>query len=92
MPRKSSIIPVPSAKKEIVPVPTSKPSFLNTIKDGIAYGIGNAIAHRMVGGALNGGGTPIANRTIEYEECLKESTKEDCERYAELLKGKSVFH
>ena len=56
MPRKSSTDLVPKAKKEIV-VSHSKPSFLSNIKDGLAYGIGNAIAHRMVGSALNGGGS-----------------------------------
>jgi hypothetical protein len=85
MPRKSSTDLVPK-RKEVVNA--SKPSFLSNVKDGIAYGIGNAIAHRMIGSALNGSGSsgssstpPTANKNIEYEQCLKENTKEACDYF-----------
>ena len=69
----------------INPLSSVKPnSMLSTVKDGFSFGVGSAIAHRVVGG-LFGLGTgqdqphsqvqvqsqpPLRNR--EYEQCLSE--------------------
>jgi len=67
---------------------TQKPSFLQTVKDGIGYGIGSSLGHRLVGSIMgshdggrshDGGPTIIQKPTLEYEQCMKENDKASCE-------------
>jgi len=91
MPRRSSgesfhekkIITMPAVmdnKKNLPAIIHEKPSFLQTIKEGMAFGIGNAIAHRMIGSIPNT--ISKSGNSIEYEQCMKEhDDKAACERY-----------
>jgi len=90
MPRRSSpsfhekkIISIPAVtdnKKNLPAIIHEKPSFLQTMKDGMAFGVGNAIAHKIIGSIPN---TIIGNgKSVEYEQCMKEyDDKAVCERY-----------
>ena len=92
MPRRSSSPSLPKRKITTVPdnrnlpaIVSQKPSFLQTMKDGVALGIGSSIGHRVVG-AFMGPPTvqaPIVEKTnIEYEKCMKEyDDKIACEIY-----------
>jgi len=60
-----------------------KPSFLQTMKEGVALGVGSSIGHRIVGSIL---GPATVNTTIvdkkneEYEQCMKDNNdKTGCE-------------
>ena len=73
-------MPTPASAPAQVPVNT-RPSFLQTIKEGLAFGVGNSIGHRIVGAAsgeptLRVGMTSQkpsqeATSTEEYEQCMK---------------------
>ena len=69
---------------------TQKPSFLQTVKDGIGYGIGSSLGHRLVGsimgsydgGRSHAGGPQIIQKSTvenEYEQCMKDNDKAGCE-------------
>ena len=100
MPRRSSpslhekkIVTMPIRIKEqgtppaIIP---QRPSFLQTMKEGVALGIGSSIGHRVVG-AFMGPSAPILHptkevvptlMTKEYEKCMEEfNDKAVCETY-----------
>jgi len=96
MPRRSSstslsqkkIITAPSAidyKKNLPAVIVAqKPSFLQTIKEGVALGVGSSIGHRIVGSILghaNVANTPLpSSKNYEYEQCMKDNNdKAVCE-------------
>jgi hypothetical protein len=63
-----------------------KPSFLQTMKEGVALGVGSSIGHRIVGAVM---GPPIIQtsqvQTVdtkkeEYEQCMKDTNdKTGCE-------------
>jgi hypothetical protein len=91
MPRRSSNPIVSTPQKTNVPaIVVPKPSFLQTIKDGFAFGTGSAVAHRVVGSIF---GSPAhtqvqpegqvnEKRNIEYEQCMKDYNNRDvCEIY-----------
>ena len=68
-------------KKNLPAVIVPRPSFLQTMKEGVALGVGSSIGHRIVGSIL---GTthvesPIINKNNEYEQCMKENDKAACE-------------
>ena len=67
-------------KKNLPAIISQKPSFLQTMKEGVAFGVGNAIAHKIIGSIPN---TIVGNgKSIEYEQCMKEyDDKAVCERY-----------
>ena len=71
MPRTSSKPTHQIQQRRDVPALTSqKPSFLHTLKDGIAFGVGSSIGHRIVGAIMS----PSQNQTNkqeEYEQCMK---------------------
>jgi hypothetical protein len=78
MPRSAQKKHVPAF---INPMSSVKPtSMLSTVKDGFSFGVGSAIAHRVVGGLFGSGQVqpqsqsqsqpPLRNR--EYEQCLSE--------------------
>lgn len=67
-------------KKNLPALIPQKPSFLQTMKEGFAFGIGNTIAHKIIGSIPNTIKGP--EHPIEYEECMKEyDDKAACERY-----------
>jgi len=94
MPRRSSSPSAPQRKittmplvidykKNLPAVIPEKPSFLQTMKEGVALGVGSSIGHRVVG-ALLGPATvqnPIVDKkNEEYEQCMKDnSDKTGCE-------------
>jgi len=63
-----------------------KPSFLQTMKEGVALGVGSSIGHRIVGAIM---GPPVIQtsqvQTVdtkkeEYEQCMKDTNdKAGCE-------------
>ena len=93
MPRRSSstslsqkkIITAPSAidyKKNLPAVIVAqKPSFLQTIKEGVALGVGSSIGHRIVGSILGSPNTSLpSSKNYEYEQCMKDNNdKAVCE-------------
>jgi hypothetical protein len=67
-------------KKNLPAVIPQKPSFLQTMKEGLAFGVGNAVAHRIIGSIPNT--VKEVERPLEYEQCMKEyDDKAVCERY-----------
>jgi hypothetical protein len=58
------------------PIVPQKPSFLQTMKEGVALGIGSSIGHRLVGGIM---GPSVVQKPIvdkkqeEYEQCIKDN-------------------
>jgi len=58
------------------PIISQKPSFLQTMKEGVALGVGSSLGHRLVG-ALLGPATvqnPIIDKKqVEYEQCMKDN-------------------
>ena len=93
MPRRSSS-PSLSQKKITTPLaidykknlPASivaqKPSFLQTMKEGVALGVGSSIGHRIVGSILGPATvvTQSVNKNDEYEQCMKDNNdKSSCE-------------
>ena len=97
MPRRSSS---PSKGRNITTMPIripehrnlpaiipQKPSFLQTMKEGVALGVGSSIGHRIVGAVM---GSPVIqtvdNKKEEYEQCMKDNNdKTGCEH---ILKSK----
>jgi hypothetical protein len=96
MPRRSSS-PSLSQKKITTPltidykknlpavIVAQKPSFLQTMKEGVALGVGSSIGHRIIGSIL---GHPNAanissssvTKNNEYEQCMKDNNdKAACE-------------
>jgi hypothetical protein len=59
-----------------------KPSFLQTMKEGVALGVGSSLGHRLVAAVM--GPTIIQNSYVdkreEYEKCMKDNNdKSGCE-------------
>lgn len=59
-----------------------KPSFLQTMKEGVALGVGSSLGHRLVAAVM--GPTIIQNSYVdkreEYEQCMKDNNdKSGCE-------------
>ena len=104
MPRKSSV-PLslkseskPKPKPFLPPVPdtstSQKPGFLSVVKDGLGFGFGSAIAHRVVGSVLGSSQYSQVQpqvqaqvqipekKNIEYEQCMQDYNNIDvCEIY-----------
>ena len=67
-----------------------RPSFFQTVKEGIALGVGSSIGHRLVGAVLgplqqteykdHTEHTKHTKHTKEYEQCMKEHDKAVCEQ------------
>lgn len=79
MPRskQTTVVPSRSSTVPVVAMPTvSKPSLMQTVKEGVGFGIGSAIGHRVVNGIF--GPSPPqsrpteSRRPTEYEQCLAE--------------------
>ena len=60
-----------------------KPSFLQTMKEGVALGVGSSIGHRLVGailGPLQTNQVQPVDKKEEYEQCMKDTNdKTGCE-------------
>jgi hypothetical protein len=58
-----------------------RPSFLQTMKEGMAFGLGSSIGHRIVGSLLSPSThSPINTKNEEYEKCVKDTNdKSGCE-------------
>ncbi len=60
-----------------------KPSFLQTMKEGVALGVGSSIGHRLVGailGPLQTSQVQPVDKKEEYEQCMKDTNdKTGCE-------------
>jgi hypothetical protein len=56
-----------------MPIHSQKPSFLQTIKEGLGFGVGSSIGHRIVGMMFSQVETPVKNKEIKlkYEQCMK---------------------
>jgi hypothetical protein len=78
--KKITTMPIKLEDKNLPAIIPQRPSFLQTMKEGAAFGVGNAIAHRIIGSIPN---TIVGNgNSIEYEKCMKEyDDKAVCERY-----------
>ena len=51
------------------------PSLMQTVKEGVGFGIGSAIGHRVVNGLFGSGSSQpheVRKRPTEYEQCLAE--------------------
>jgi len=70
---------VPEARNLPAIVP-QKP-FLQTMKEGMAFGLGSSIGHRIVGSILTPSThSPLNTSNEEYEKCVKENNdKSGCE-------------
>jgi len=80
MPQRKITTMSPVYKKNLPALIVEKPSFLQTMKEGLAFGVGNAIAHKIIGSIPNT--IKEIEKPLEYEQCMKEyDDKAACERY-----------
>ena len=64
-----------------LPALPSKPSFLQTMKEGLGLGIGSSLGHRLVDSLIGSKQAPISNKLKEFEKCMKEYDDENiCEK------------
>lgn len=81
-PRNITTVPV-SFNKNIPALTSQRPSFLQTMKEGVSFGIGNSLGHRLVGAILGPSTvqTPkVDKKHEEYEQCMKDTNdKSGCE-------------
>lgn len=91
MPRKSNLpVKHKAAPPAILSAPPAlqiaRPSFGQTLKEGIAFGVGQSIAHRAIG-ILVGGSAPTEHVQVgekpEYVQCMRESknNEEACKQF-----------
>jgi hypothetical protein len=80
--RNTKTVPV-SFNKNIPAITSQRPSFLDTMKDGLSFGIGNSLGHRVVGAILGPSTVQIPTvpkKNEEYEQCIKDTNdKTGCE-------------
>jgi hypothetical protein len=91
MPRKSnSPLKHKSAPPAIISAPPAiqiaRPSFGQTLKEGIAFGAGQSIAHRAIGILLGGSASAEhvkVSEKPEYVQCMRESNsnEEACKQF-----------
>ena len=76
MPRQRKNVKPIAPLTQIAPVAqvSQRPALLQMMKEGLGFGIGNALAHRAVASALSSKST----ETIAYEKCLDKYDKEIC--------------
>lgn len=91
-PIRSPIVPKPTISSPPVTYTPKGPTFGQSIKDGFGFGLGSAIAHRIIGPAPvvvqhqpAPAATPLPQTSgpPEYERCMKESfnNAELCKEY-----------
>lgn len=79
MPRKSNL-PVKHKPAPPVLVQPPRPSLGQTLKEGIAFGVGQGIAHRAVSILLGGSASTERVKTAEkqeYVQCMRESKNDE---------------
>ena len=70
--------PAPKVPATISHMSVQRPSMLQTMKEGLAFGVGNAVAHRMIMGASLNQQQPQQQQqeheqqNPEYIQCIKE--------------------
>jgi hypothetical protein len=86
-PRNITTMPIRISEQRNLPalIP-ERPSFLQTMKEGVALGVGSSIGHRIVGAIM---GPPqiqtsqvqtVDKKKEEYEQCMKDTNdKAGCE-------------
>ena len=84
-PRTITTMPIRYPEHRNLPVLIpQKPSFLQTMKEGVALGVGSSIGHRIVGaimGPLQTSQVQIVDtKKEEYDQCMKDTNdKSGCE-------------
>lgn len=78
--------PMKKDNKQISTISLQRPSFFQTIKEGVAFGIGSSVGHRIVGNLMGNSQTesPVQNtdKKTEYDQCIKEYNDESaCKRF-----------
>lgn len=63
-------------KRNLPALIPEKPSFLQTMKEGVALGVGSSLGHRLVGAIM--GPAIVQNPVVdkkqeEYEKCIKDN-------------------
>lgn len=82
MPRRSSSPPLVVDYKKNLPavIVPQRPSFLQTMKEGVALGVGSSIGHRIIGSILGPAHLSGPSINNEYEQCMKDNNdKSACE-------------
>lgn len=87
MPRRASsqerkVSPRIPENRNLPAIIPQRPSFLQTMKEGLALGVGSSIGHRIVGAILGSSAqSPTVDRkNEEYEKCMKDTNdKSGCE-------------
>jgi hypothetical protein len=70
----------PQAQAQLQPqaqVQAQKP-LTETVKEGLAFGVGSSIGHRIITGLFT---NLLNSKTTEYEQCMKDHDKPFCEQY-----------
>jgi hypothetical protein len=86
MPRKqrASVLPVSNEKSLTVVKnvqPTNTASLGQIVKEGMAFGVGNAVAHNAINRLFGTSNTVVPVKT-EYAKCMQETNdKEYCAKY-----------
>ena len=77
--RKISTVKMPLPDRNLPAIIPQKPSFLQTMNEGAALGIGSSLGHRLVGSVM--GQSVVQKSTVEneYEQCMKDNDKAGCE-------------
>ena len=76
-------------KQELPIIHSQKPSFFQTIKEGMALGVGSSIGHRIVGAIMGPSPSHMpsvqnTDKKQEYEQCMKEhDDRAVCQRILE---------
>lgn len=79
MPRSTSPSKQHNMPRNLPALIHQKPSFLQTMKEGVALGVGSSLGHRLVG-AVMGSSIVQKSNVDEYEQCMKDNNdKAGCE-------------
>ena len=75
--KKITVMPILNDKQNLAPIITQKSSFFQTMKEGLAFGVGNSIANRIVGSFMGPSKIqpPLQSTDTnqkEYDQCIKE--------------------
>lgn len=61
-----------------VTTPVPRSPFLQTMKEGFSFGLGNSLAHRFIGSLIPSVKSPVDNK--EYTQCMSDTNdKAGCE-------------
>jgi hypothetical protein len=71
-------------------VNSQRPSFLQTMKEGISFGVGSSIGHRIVGAAF-GEPTPRVGMMTSQTEKLQEEYEQCMKKYDDIAGCKRIL-